>query len=216
MPKKGGHPLLAGLIGIVNQRLNFSGQVTQLRKQLQWLIDLDRLLDPPVQPDQLPPTGGSVAEAVDRYLRNLVEEAEASGNENDKSVSAHIEKTVRSHWWGLFKCYDVEGLPRTNNELERFLRRIKMGQRRISGRKNVQEFVIRYGSYVAFIDYPESLDQLLGRLNKVSQSEFLKERQALEVTLLREQKRYRFRHKRAAYLKELEWHWEVALNQNGL
>ena len=39
-------------------------------------------------------------------------------------------------------------LPRTNNELEEYFKRIKSGPRRITGRKKVHEFVIRYGPYV--------------------------------------------------------------------
>jgi hypothetical protein len=216
MPKKGDHLLLQGLIRVADQRLPFEAQVARLRQQLQWLIDLEYLLDPPQQPGQPPPTSQSVAQAVDRSLRNLIEETELAGIEEDKSVALHLEKTFRSHWWGLFKCYDVEGLPRTNNELERYLRRIRMGQRRISGRKNVQDFIIRYGSYVAFVDYQESLEELCDRLKKVSQDDFLKERQALDVTLLREQKRYRFRHKRAAFLQNLESRWEAAVDQSKL
>ena len=33
---------------------------------------------------------------------------------------AHFLKVTRSYWPGLFRCYEVEGLPRTNNELEQF------------------------------------------------------------------------------------------------
>lgn len=45
--------------------------------------------------------------------------------------------------------------------IERYLRWIKMGQRRISGRKNVHRFIIRYGRYVTCVDHQESLDKLL-------------------------------------------------------
>jgi hypothetical protein len=210
MPKKGDHRLLRALINLVNQRLPFKGQMAQIQRQFQWLVDLEQLLDPPQQHDQPPPTGQHVAQEVDRYLKNLVQQTIADGNLEDQKVAAHIETKFRNYWWGLFHCYDVEGLPRTNNELERFLRRIKMGQRRISGRKNMQDFIIRYGSYVAFIDYPESLADLLRWLERVSQDDFLRERKALDAIFLREQKRYRFRHKRIAYLKGLEDHWETA------
>lgn len=213
MPKKGDHRLLRGLINLVNQRLPFKGQMAQIQRQFQWLVDLEQLLDPPQQPEQPPPTGRQIAQEVDRYLRNLVQQTIADGNPEDQKVAAHIENKFRNYWWGLFHCYDVEGLPRTNNELERFLRRIKMGQRRISGRKNVQDFIIRYGSHVAFIDYPESLEDLLRRLKEVSQDDFLQERLTLDAIFLREQKRYRFRHKRAAYLKLLEDRWEVAVQK---
>ena len=123
----------------------------------------------------------------------------------------HIHKIFRSFWWGLFTCYDVEGLPRTNNELERFIRQIKMGYRRVSGRKNVHDFVIRYGSYVALIDPAESLDELLARMTEVDQEEFLKERKQLNLTLLEEAKIIRFQCHREKYLAELEARWDAAV-----
>jgi hypothetical protein len=30
----------------------------------------------------------------------------------------HFLKVTRSYWSGLFRCYDIKGLPRTNNDLE--------------------------------------------------------------------------------------------------
>jgi len=36
----------------------------------------------------------------------------------------------------LFHCDDVAGMPRTNSDLEGFIRSVKTRYRRISGRKN--------------------------------------------------------------------------------
>lgn len=213
MPKKGDHRLLRRLISVVDQRLPFTDQVTRLRRQRQWLIDLAHLLDPAPQPTQPPPTSQSVAQSVDRYLVNLIIQAIATADQQDQIVAAHIEQTFRNRWWGLFICYDVEGLPRTNNELETYMRRIKSGQRRISGRKNVHHFIIRYGRYAACVDFQESLDELLIRLQQVSHDDFLYERQALDTALLREIKRHRFRHHRDVYLRELEERWTAAVEQ---
>jgi hypothetical protein len=48
---------------------------------------------------------------------------------------AHFLKVTRSYWPGLFHCYEVEGLPRTNNDLERFFGSYRYHERRCSGRK---------------------------------------------------------------------------------
>jgi hypothetical protein len=48
---------------------------------------------------------------------------------------AHFRKVTRSYWPGLFHCYEVEGLPRTNNELEQFFGSYRHHERRCSGRK---------------------------------------------------------------------------------
>ena len=47
----------------------------------------------------------------------------------------HFLKVTRSYWPGLFRCYEVEGLPRTNNELEQFFGSYRYHERRCSGRK---------------------------------------------------------------------------------
>lgn len=205
--------LLRRLIKIAACRLPFAVQVDQLRQQRQWLIDLEHLLDPARSPDLPPPTSQRVAQAVDRYLAELQAQVVAKSNEKDQQVAAHINDTFRHRWWGLFKCYDVEGLPRTNNELERYMRRIKTGQRRISGHKHVHDFLICYGRYAAFVDYQENVDDLLARLRQVSHDDFLRERRSLDDALLREQKRHRFRHHQADYLKELELRWAEAVKE---
>ncbi len=48
---------------------------------------------------------------------------------------AHFRKATRSYRPGLFACYDVDGLPRTNNELEQFFGSYRYHERRCSGRK---------------------------------------------------------------------------------
>ena len=48
---------------------------------------------------------------------------------------SHFLKVTRSYWPGLFRCYGVEGLPRTNNDLEQFFGSYRYHERRCSGRK---------------------------------------------------------------------------------
>jgi hypothetical protein len=204
--------LLRRLIKIAHCRLPFATQVTQLRRQRQWLIDLEHLLDPSKR-SEMPSTGQDVARNVDHYLTKLLAQVASAVDEEDQRVAAHINQTFRNRWWGLFTCYDVKDLPRTNNELERYLRRIKTDQRRVTGRKNVHDFLIRYGRYAACVDYRESVDDLLSRLQKVSHDDFLRERRALDIALLREQKRHRFRHHQADYLRGLEERWAAAVEK---
>jgi len=47
----------------------------------------------------------------------------------------HFQKVTRSYWPGLFRCYDLAGLPRTNNDLEQFFGSYRYHERRASGRK---------------------------------------------------------------------------------
>jgi hypothetical protein len=47
----------------------------------------------------------------------------------------HFRKVTRSYWAGLFRCYGVAELPRTNNDLEQFFGSYRYHERRASGRK---------------------------------------------------------------------------------
>ena len=55
----------------------------------------------------------------------------------------------------LVQCYDREGFPRTNNEMERSIRGLKTRYRRISGRKNWNAYLLRYGRSVAYYEWWE-------------------------------------------------------------
>jgi hypothetical protein len=198
------------LIVLTRRRLPFASRVERYRRQRQWVIDLEHLLDPEHNPGK---TSAQVAQAIEAYLLDLT--TSQATDPQDQSVANHINRIFRSFWWGLFASYDVAGLPRTNNELERFIRQIKMGQRRLAGRKNVQDFIVRYGAYAALVDQAESLDELLIRLEQVDQAEFLKVRQQLNLTLIQQAKIHRFRFHRADFLADLEARWEATVAQSG-
>jgi hypothetical protein len=80
---------------------------------------------------------GLDAAGVRRRYRGLVaaiaRHAGAAGTLGD--AIGHFRKVTRSYWPGLFRCYDVTELPRTNNELEQFFGSYRYHERRASGRK---------------------------------------------------------------------------------
>lgn len=50
------------------------------------------------------------------------------------SAVARFLKVSRSYWPGLFHCYDIKDLPRTNNDLEHLFGSFRYHERRASGR----------------------------------------------------------------------------------
>ena len=46
----------------------------------------------------------------------------------------HLLKITRSYWSGLFHCYQVDNLPKTNNDLEQVFGSFRHHQRRTTGR----------------------------------------------------------------------------------
>ena len=195
---------------MTDYRLPFAPQVERHQRQRQWLIELQDLLDPTTPPT----TTSTITRTVEAYLDRLRRWSKTQADPIDQQVITHIERIFQSFWWGLFVCYDVDELPATNNELERFIRQIKSGHRRISSRKKVHDFVIRYGAFVAFVDPLETEAELLYRLQFVSQDAFLAHRQALHLSLAREQTIFRSRHRRTAFLADLEQRWTSIFQTN--
>jgi hypothetical protein len=67
-------------------------------------------------------------------LDELVEHREASGTL--APALTHFLKVTGSYWPGLFHCYAVEGLPRTNHDLEHLFGSARYHERRATGRKH--------------------------------------------------------------------------------
>ena len=45
----------------------------------------------------------------------------------------------------------IAEIPRTNNDLERFIRKLKTAHRKTTGRASCQGYIVRYGAYVALL-----------------------------------------------------------------
>ncbi len=58
----------------------------------------------------------------------------------------HFIKITTSYWCGLFHCYKVEDLPRTNNDLEQTFGVLRHHQRRCTGRKVASSSVVIRGA----------------------------------------------------------------------
>lgn len=58
----------------------------------------------------------------------------------------HFLKVTRSYQPGLFHCYDVAGLPRTNNDLEQLFGSTRHHERRCTGRKAASPGLVLRGA----------------------------------------------------------------------
>jgi hypothetical protein len=87
---------------------------------------------------------GILTNAADRQslqvrseLRTLLYEMRQAQDELGTLASAvsHFRAVSLSHWSGLFRCYEIPDVPRTNNALEQFFGSARYHERRASGRK---------------------------------------------------------------------------------
>jgi len=203
---------LDALLRVTDTRRTYAKEYRTLVRQRTWLIELARLLDP-VRARRYHRTARAVKRRVNQFLRRLKKQTQA--DERDAQVAAHIEKTVRNRWWGLFTCYRVPQLPASNNAHELFFNHFKQRQRRVTGRKSVEQFVLRYGPYAAYLDPRESLADLLGRLPQVDAMTFAEARRKVRTHQARLHQPYRFRRQPKRYLKELETRWASAIQVSG-
>ena len=63
-----------------------------------------------------------------------------------KTAFTHFLKVTDSYWPGLFHCYDVPDLPRTNNDLEQLFGSTRHHERRCTGRKAASPSLVLRGS----------------------------------------------------------------------
>jgi hypothetical protein len=189
---------------------NYLASGRRLRRQLEWVVELAHLFRLEDEAGR-PRKARQVKREVTEFLACL--ERDPAADDQDAHIAQHLIRTVRNRWWGLFTCFRIHGLPPTNNDQETFFNHLKQGQRRISGRKSVHEFVVRYGAYAAYIDPTETFDQLSERLCQVSDADFQHTRQEWREHESQLHKAHRFRHHRARFLKELEEDWKQIAQQ---
>jgi hypothetical protein len=79
---------------------------------------------------------------------------------------------MASHWGGLFFHYDWPVIPRTNNDLERFICKLKVSCRKITGRVSTQSYVLRYGACTALFEDGLRQSEVLGRFQFVEYAGF--------------------------------------------
>lgn len=118
---------------------------------------------------------------------------------------AHFLKITHSYWSGLFHCYEVEGLPRTNNDLEQAFGTLRHHQRRCTGRKVAPSSLVIRGSVQLASAITTALHPFCAEdLSQVSVQAWLQLRSGLRQHQLARIKQLRFRRDPQVYLASLE------------
>jgi len=87
---------------------------------------------------------GSLQQDYQHLLESMTEHQERLGALTP--AVAHFRKVTESYGDGLFQCYQVTGLPRTNNALEQFFGTARHVERRATGRKRASPTLVVRGS----------------------------------------------------------------------
>ena len=197
-------------------RKQWSREVGEVRRMHGWVLETEQILSGEWRaPDEVL-TNEKMGQCFDTWCAHLAHlAATESLSENEQSCLAHfleITAGLRPH---LILCYDREEFPRTNNAMEGYIRSLKTRYRRVSGRKNWNSYLLRYGRCIAYYDYLEqeqgSEREIEQILKQVDHQCWRKMRAQGRCEQSEQLKMYRFRHKRERFLNQLETRWEATL-----
>ena len=206
---------LARLQSIVAERAAWSEPLAQVKRMHQWVLDVEHILDGSWAQAEEEVSNATVGQRLDAWRQQM------SGHLTDGTLG-ELEQECLTQFLQqlsnlrpyLVQCYDRKDFPRTNNEMERSIRGLKTQYRRISGRKNWNAYLLRYGRCVAYAAWWEQdaahrqqLEQRTGRLDRARWRELRRETTIAQSEQLT---RFRFRHRRQAYLSSLEERWAAA------
>jgi hypothetical protein len=196
---------------LVTRAVAAGGQhATGLRRVHGWLLDLARCLEP--EPPEAPTrrAGAAVRQEVERLLETL------PGRFPTGRVpvwlqekAAYVATVLHRLGDGLYHCYDVPGLPRTDNDLEHFSRQLKAGERRATGHRRSDTFVVRVGGFAAYAVAARTCSEqaLCAQLASVPAAACQRARAALRATQYRQVQMHRFHLRPDRYLSDLAARW---------
>lgn len=178
-----------------------------VRQAQAWIEAVRQVLDeaPLPTPDAPGPGSAEVARSLAFTLGRIA----------DQSVTDPWLLTFRQHlldlseryWSGLFHCYDILGLPRTNNELEGLYGQTKRQTRRQSGLRQIRQPLQRHGAWLLYRSRDRSSSELHAHLAQVPPEVYRAERARWQARQKQFRQRYRWRHNRAGVLAKLEQAW---------
>jgi hypothetical protein len=169
-----------------------------IRTAYGWVHRAARLL---ANADEAPST--EVRRRMDDLLRDMTHDQATVGPLTPAVV--HFLKVSASYWPGLFHCYDVVGLPRTNNDLEHYFGSARYHQRRATGRVRGASATVVRGA-VRVLASTASRLQPFGEyeLRHPNLDRWRSLREALQLRQEARRQQARFRKDPSAYLARLE------------
>lgn len=178
-----------------------------------WVVDIADILDVPLPepgaevPDRL--LSEEVHDCLNAYLNRLEQRTDLSAPLI--KFRKHLRALTQRYAPGLFHCYDIPGLPRTDNDLESVFGRVRRQTLRTSGPHHAKRRLHEEGAWLLF-DFVSSEHEQLERLQRVSLNEWRKERQRIREHKATFTDDRRFRREPSKYLAGLQVRAEEIAN----
>jgi hypothetical protein len=146
---------------------------------------------------------GSLKQEYEQLLETMTKQQEQLGPL--ASAVPQFCKVTHSYWDGLFHCYQVKDLPRTNNDLEQYFGAARHVERRATGRKQASPtLVVRGAVRVVAAGASRLLPISAAELRLTDVTAWRSLRQQLDYRHECRRGQLRFRRDPAAYLAALE------------
>lgn len=196
--------------GLQAARLAVQAEYADLRRAADWLRRIADILDPKGKP---PRSGEEVSHELWEYLQKIEPESQLSPQL--QGFYQTIVRTTVHYAPGLFTCYDVPGLPRTNNDRESEFRDLTRRLLRTTGQKGlVQRILQRQGAW-ELIPRPDSLSGTVAALRQVNMGDFRQERQRMRDHRSRFRLHVRSAKQSGKQLEKLTKRWTALPPQGG-
>jgi hypothetical protein len=166
-------PRLAQLYqGLQSALAPFAQTYQTFRQGAAWLRDIAYILEPTASQAVC---GEQVAGQLRAYLDTVLRWPKVTPT--SYAFGRHLDKVSRSYWPGLFHCYDVPGLPRTNNELESRFRDTRRRLLRTTGQKGLTQRTLQRQGAWELLPRPPTEAQGLDAACQTPPEELVQERQ---------------------------------------
>jgi hypothetical protein len=166
-------PRLAQLYQGLQSALSPFAQTYQaLQQGAAWLRDMAYILEPTATQAL---RGAQVAGQLRSYLDTVLRWPAVTPTLY--TFGRHLDTVSRSYWPGLFHCYDMPGLPRTNNELESRFRDLRRRLLRTTGQKGLTQRMLQRQGAWELLPRPSTEAQLLAAVCQTLPEELAEERQ---------------------------------------
>ena len=200
---------------LIERRERWREELDCVRRMHGWVVEAEAILSGSWAGAEERVTNVGVALRCAAWVATLKEAASRQKlTETEQRCLSHFLHVTANLRPQLIECYDVVGLPRTNNDMEGFIRAIKTRYRRVSGRKNWNRYLLRYGRRVAYYEAQVRSAGgeagVNGAVGKVTPKQWRSGRAEQRARQEDQLKQYRFRHKRATFLHGLEERWTAA------
>ncbi len=145
----------------------YQSSFDEVEQAVHWIDGIEKILDAPLPTNDDPGLGSDeVARRLAHHLGSLVDLSDLSPwlTAFRQDLFARSER----YWSGLFHCYNIVGLPATNNALESLYGQTKRQLRRQLGVRELREPLLRRGAWTVLqldVDTPTQLHERLAQVS---------------------------------------------------